>query len=590
MAESYFLLAATFIPLLLAPVAYWIGRKAGAKPATWFSFGALAVSTGLLLIPAVGIYTGQQTVYVERYPWGQFGDFGLRLDGLSLPFALIIYILCTVIALYSRPYMVHKVKEDLPGHSNGGGGEGGVGHGNSLSVHGSHALPGKNIESSSQATVLDTQQYVNNQVALYFALYLTFSMGMLGTVLATNLIQFYVFFELMLVPSFFLIAFYGYGARRRIALMFFFWTHVGAVVLLLGLLAMGFFAGGFDFDTIRANASNIPAQWLPLIVFALVVGLGVKLAAFLLHIWLPYAHAEAPTPVSALLSPAMIGIGAYGLLRLWMELLTGSYEQYSLYINMWGLATMIYGGAMALMQDDIKRVLAYSSISQMGYILFGLSSESILGITGGTMMYITHGLGKAILFMMAGSIILQTGTRSMSKLGGLAGKMPYTAVIAMIGALTIIGIPPTSGFMAEWILFNGVLQTATAEMDPLRTTMFALGILATVLSSAYILWMYKRIFFGKIPEQLAHVKDSNRYITATMGVFAAMTLIIGVYPDLFLNPITDYYNDVIFQGQEGVLPVPSQDTATESGLASENVEQDSRGGDEAAATGAEEGH
>jgi proton-translocating NADH-quinone oxidoreductase chain M len=600
MAESYFLLAATFIPLLLAPVAFWIGRKAGAKPATWFSFGALAVSTGLMLIPAIGIYTGQQTVYVEQYAWGQFGNFGLRLDGLSLPFALIIYILCTVIALYSRPYMVHKVKEDLPGHGDGGvavggagrGEVGSAGHGDNPSIQGSHALPSKNIGSSSQATVLDTQQYVNNQVALYFALYLTFSMGMLGTVLATNLIQFYVFFELMLVPSFFLIAFYGYGARRRIALMFFFWTHVGAVVLLLGLLAMGFFAGGFDFDTIKTNASNIPAQWLPLIVFALVIGLGVKLAAFLLHIWLPYAHAEAPTPVSALLSPAMIGIGAYGLLRLWMELLsgTGSYEQYSLYINMWGLATMIYGGAMALMQDDIKKVLAYSSISQMGYILFGLSSESILGITGGTMMYVTHGLGKAILFMMAGSIILQTGTRSMSKLGGLAGKMPYTAVIAMIGALTIIGIPPTSGFMAEWILFNGVLQTAAAEMDPLRTTMFALGILATVLSSAYILWMYKRIFFGKIPEQLAHVRDSNRYITATMAVFAAMTLIIGVYPDLFLNPITDYYNDVLFQGQEGVLPVPSQDTGTEAGLASENVEQDSQGGDEAAAAGAEEGH
>src|SRR5829696_4773581 len=592
MAESYFLLAATFSPLLLAPVAYAIGRKAGARSATWFSFGALAVSTGLMLLPAIGVYTGQQTVYVEQYAWGQFGNFGLRLDGLSLPFALIIYILCTVIALYSRPYMVHKVKEDLPGHGNGGGG-GGVGYSsNDPSVHGSHALPSENIESSSQATVLDTQQYVNSQVALYFALYLTFSMGMLGTVLATNLIQFYVFFELMLVPSFFLIAFYGYGARRRIALMFFFWTHAGAVVLLLGLLAMGFFAGGFDFDTIRTNASNIPAQWLPLIVFALVIGLGVKLAAFMLHIWLPYAHAEAPTPVSALLSPAMIGIGAYGLLRLWMELLagTGSYEQYSLYINMWGLATMIYGGAMALMQDDIKRVLAYSSISQMGYILFGLSSESILGITGGTMMYITHGLGKAILFMMAGSIILQTGTRSMSKLGGLAGKMPYTAVIAMIGALTIIGIPPTSGFMAEWILFNGVLQTATAQMDPLRTTMFALGILTTVLSSAYILWLYKRIFFGKIPEHLAHVRDPNWYITATMGVLAALTLIIGVYPDLFLNPITDYYNDVMFQGQEGVvLPVPSQDTGTELGVPPENIEQNSGGGGVETAGAEEEG-
>ncbi len=548
--SSYFLLAATFIPLLVAPLAYVLGRRAGANAATWLSFGALAMSTGLLFIPTAGIYSGSQQVYVESYKWGQFGDFGLRLDGLSLPFALIIYILCTVLALYSKPYMIHKVMEDLPGHGKG--------------AYGAHSSnPGEpngtvdNIGSGSMTAVIDTQKHVNNQMGLYFALYLTFSMGMFGTVMATNLIEFYVFFELMLVPSFLLVAFYGYGARRRIALMFFFWTHTGAVVLLLGLLAMGFFAGGFDFATIKENAGKIPGQWLPLIVFALVIGLGVKLAAFMVHIWLPYAHAEAPTPVSALLSPAMIGIGAYGLLRLWMELLTGSYEQYSLYINMWGLATMIYGGAMALMQDDIKRVLAYSSVSQMGYILFGLGSESILGITGGTMLYVTHGLGKAILFMMAGSIILQTGTRSMAKLGGLAGKMPYTAVIAMIGALTIIGIPPTSGFMAEWILFNGVLQTATAEMDPFRTAMFAFGILATVLSSAYILWMFKRIFYGKIPEELAHVKDPNRYITATMAAFAALSLIVGVLPDIFLAPVTDYI-DGIFEGHEAVLPAPAQ--------------------------------
>ncbi|MGI0016307.1 MAG: proton-conducting transporter membrane subunit, partial [Nitrososphaera sp.] len=329
--SSYFLLAATFIPLLVAPLAYVLGRRAGANAATWLSFGALAVSTGLLFIPTAGIYSGSQQVYVESYKWGQFGDFGLRLDGLSLPFALIIYILCTVLALYSKPYMIHKVMEDLPGHGKG--------------AYGAHSSnPGEpngtvdNIGSGSMTAVIDTQKHVNNQMGLYFALYLTFSMGMFGTVMATNLIEFYVFFELMLVPSFLLVAFYGYGARRRIALMFFFWTHTGAVVLLLGLLAMGFFAGGFDFATIKENAGKIPGQWLPLIVFALVIGLGVKLAAFMVHIWLPYAHAEAPTPVSALLSPAMIGIGAYGLLRLWMELLTGSYEQYSLYINMWGLA------------------------------------------------------------------------------------------------------------------------------------------------------------------------------------------------------------------------------------------------------------
>jgi NADH-quinone oxidoreductase subunit M len=209
------------------------------------------------------------------------------------------------------------------------------------------------------------------------------------------------------------------------------------------------------------------------------------------------------------------------------------------------------------MQDDVKKVLAYSSISQMGYILFGLGSESILGITGGALFYVTHGLGKAILFMMAGSIILQTGTRSMSKLGGLAGNMPYTAVITMIGALTIIGIPPTSGFMSEWILFGGVLQTALSQEDLFRVVLFGFGILTTVLSSAYILWMYKRIFFGKIPERLVNVKDSSAYITTTMAALAGLTLVLGVYPDPILNPLTSYVESV-FPQDSGVLQLPSQ--------------------------------
>ena len=591
-----FLLAAVFLPLLLSPLAYIFGRKLGTNFATWFSFSILAISTILLMIPAMSLKSGSHEGYQESYQWSQFGNFGLRLDGLSLPFALIIYILCTVLALYSKPYMIHKITETAneifrvgPNGSNGARDKNDYAGRNDYQTHrttnsesqsesnenSDNRIIGSDSPQSQIATYTpkEIKQYVNTQVGLYFALYLAFSMGMLGTVLATNLIEFFVFFELMLVPSFFLIAFYGYGAKRRIALMFFFWTHVGAVVLLLGLLAMGFFAGGFDYDTVRANVKNIPANWMSIIIFSLVIGLGVKLAAFLLHIWLPYAHAEAPTPVSALLSPAMIGIGAYGLLRLWLELLTGNYTQYSLYINIWGLATMIYGGAMALMQDDVKKVLAYSSISQMGYILFGLGSESILGITGGALFYVTHGLGKAILFMMAGSIILQTGTRSMSKLGGLAGNMPYTAVITMIGALTIIGIPPTSGFMSECILFGGVLQTAVTHADSFRVVLFGFGILTTVLSSAYILWMYKRIFFGKIPERLVNVKDSSAYITATMAAVAGLTLFLGVYPDPILNPITNYVESV-FPQDSGVLQLPSQIEESQDRL---NSEQPSSG-------------
>ena len=545
MTESYYLLIATFLPLLLSPVVYVMAKKGGANSATWLSFGILAISTMLLFMASFSLQGGR-TAYIESYTWSQFGNFGLRIDGLSLPFAIIINILCTVLTLYSKPYMLHKIKESFKENFI-------KGENNSDSESGLYkSNTGVNEMKTLTVSGVNEEQYINHQMGLYFALYLTFSMGMLGTVLATNLIEFYVFFELMLVPSFFLVAFYGYGERKRIALMFFFWTHSGAVVMLLGLLAMGFFAGGFNYDTVRENASKIPDQWLVLIVFALVIGLGVKLAAFLLHIWLPYAHSEAPTPVSALLSPAMIGIGAYALIRLWLELLVGNYSQYSIYINLWGLATMIYGGAMAMMQDDIKRVLAYSSISQMGYILFGIGSDSTLGITGATLMYVSHGLGKAILFMMAGAIILQTGTRSMSKLGGLAGRMPYTAVIAMIGALTIMGIPPTSGFMAEWILFNGVLQSGVANSDTLRIVAFGLGILATVLTAAYILWMYKRIFFGKIPEQYTKIKDPNRYVIVTMAALAAITLILGVYPNPLLNPVADYIQDM-FSNDSTVL-------------------------------------
>ena len=317
------------------------------------------------------------------------------------------------------------------------------------------------INGSNISTLIlsDSQKlYLNSQMGIYFALYLAFSMGMVGTILATNLVEFYAFFELMLVPTFFLIAFFGYGNRKRISFIFFFWSAVGALVLLLGLLAIGFFSGGFDYDVIKANAYKIPINWINLIIVSLLIGFGIKLGSLFLHVWLPDTYTLAPTPITVLISSAMTGIGAYGIIRIWLELLSGHYAGYGIYLEIWGVATMVFGGAMALMQNDIKKVLAYSSISSMGYIIFGLGSESILGISGAILLYVTHGLGKALLFMMAGSVILQTGTRNMDRLGGLGSKMPYTAVFTMIGALTIMGVPITSGFMAEWVLFNGACK------------------------------------------------------------------------------------------------------------------------------------
>ncbi len=510
---------AVFLPLLLSPVAYIIGRKFGPNLATWFCFGVLLYCTILIVLASLN------GTYEEHYPWtAQFGEFGFMLDGLASPFAIIIYVLSTILVLYSKPYMIHHFNERFQ-----------------------EQLQTEVQSSSGQTTAVveakALKEYVNNQSGLYFALFLVFAMGMLGTVLATNLIEFYVFFEVMLIPAFFLIAFWGAGPRRRIALLFFLWTHVGAVILLLGFLTIGFGIGSFDFADIRE--SEIPQDLVLLAAVAIIIGLGVKLAAFIFHIWLPYAHAAAPTPISALLSPAMIGIGAYGIFRLIVEFLPMQYADLSIWLQIWGVATMIYGGAMALMQDDIKRLLAYSSISQMGYLLFGIGSYSVLGLSGAEMMYVTHALGKGLLFMTAGILIVNVGTRSLSKLGGLAGKLPITATCAVIGALTIMGVPPTSGFMGEWTLFFGALETALEEGSTLRAVLFGLGLVATVLTMSYILWMLKRVFFGKLPENLSNVKEGSWYMTAPMMVLAGFTIVLGIYPDIFFEKIIPYMNGVL---------------------------------------------
>ncbi|MBE43747.1 MAG: formate hydrogenlyase [Thaumarchaeota archaeon] len=511
---AYYLLQAVFIPLLLAPLAYYIARKYGVGPSTWFTFGIMLYSTIMLIIPYI---SGS---YAEFYPWNQLGEFGLVLDGLSSPFALMIYILSTVLVLYSRPYMIHKITEEYH-----------------------HQL----TETNDAPVKMKNQQVpihvINHNIGIYYGLFLLFVVGMLGTVLASNLVQFYVFFELMLIPSFFLIAFYGYGAKRRIALMFFFWTHVGAVVLLIALIAMGISAGSFDMAEIME--SSIAPDLLPLIAAGIIIGLAVKLAIFLVHIWLPHAHAEAPTPISALLSPAMIGIGGYALMRLLMVLLPEMYQETSLYLSIWAFITMAYGGAMALMQDDVKRILAYSSISQMGYFIFGFASLNAIGVTGSVMLYISHGTGKALLFMMAGMLILQVGRRSLSKLGGLAGKLPITTTTAIIGALAIMGIPPTNGFMGEWMLFYGALQTALAEGSMLRIIVFGLALSTTVLTAGYLLWMIKRIFFGKLAAGLEKVKEGSLYMTVPMMMLALLTIVIGIYPEIFTSTIIPFMQSII---------------------------------------------
>ena len=464
------------VPFVFVFITYAAGVRWGPK-AGWLSFVALAYSTFLTL------FAGWQGGVQEFYDWRPIGLFGLNADGLSVPILFTIALLCTLMSIYSIPYMHHIIGDD------------------------------------------------KKQFGLYYALLLLYSVGMMGAVLATNLIEFYLFFELMLIPSYFLIAKWGYGDRDRISFMYFMWTHIGALTFLAGILSIGYLSGTFDLQKIVM--ANLPVNLRTWIVVLMVVGLLVKMAAFGLHIWLPHAHAEAPTPISALLSPAMIGIGGYAIVRIVMTVLPGAFFEISIALSIWAVVTMFYGGAMALVQDDIKRLLAYSSISQMGYILLGISSFQILGVSGSMFQYVTHGLGKGILFMMAGAIIMQAhGLRSIGKMGGLAYKMPITATAALIGFLTIMGIPPTTGFISEFLIFAGSFKEAFTLDSMLRIALSFLGVVSTAITAGYSLWAVKRIFFGKLPEELSNVTEAPWVVTGPLLVLAVVSLILGVYPDL----------------------------------------------------------
>jgi len=565
-SSSYYLMVATFLPLIFSPVAYYLGKRKGINIVTWFSLGVLALSTIFLIVPSFNLGSGG--IYQETYSWSLLGHFGLKLDGLSIPFAITIYFISTVVVLYSKPYMIRKILNEYDKVKDDSNSK------MDTIDSGYSAVNINNKDSQSTLVLSDNQKlYLNGQMGLYFALYLALSMGMVGTVLATNLVEFYAFFELMLVPALFLIAFFGYGNRKRTSFVFFFWSAIGALILLLGLLAIGFFTGGFDYDIIKANAFKIPLNWVSLIIFSILIGFGIKLGLLFLHIWLPDTYTLSPTPISVLISSAMTGIGAYGIIRVWLDLLSIHYAGYGIYLELWAVATMVFGGAMALMQNDMKKVLAYSSISSMGYILFGIGSESVLGVSGAILLFVTHGLGKALLFMSSGSLIMQTGTSNMNNLGGLSGKMPYTAVLTMIGALTIMGVPITSGFMAEWVLFNGSLQGAIVNhWDSVKVIAFAIAMLTTALTSAYILWLYKRVFFGVVPETLKNVKDASGYVIITMGILAAFTLILGIYPDLFYKSIINYVEN-LYNHTNGIALIKQKTTTSANSKVSENLSE-----------------
>jgi len=481
---------AVLLPVAFMPVVYLLGRQMGGRVA-WVAALPLVYTT-LSLVRLMPVVSGAPVAeYLEWLPGVRFGFY---LDGLSLPIAALVAFLSVVAIIYSAEEMGCRIPEMY-------GGENPRAH------------------------------------ATYYAVMLAYAASMVGVVLSTNLFQFYMFFELMIIPSYMLINVYGSGEKEKTALSYLLWSIVGAVIFFTGVLMAYGVTGSYEITSLAQLGGT---RYAGVVTALFVVGMGVKLAMLGVHFWQPAAYAEAPTAVSALLSPAMSGLAAYSMARMLLPV-SGALQSVYTPALAWGLATMVYGGLMALSENDVKRMLAYSSMSQMGYIFIGVASANALGATGGMLHYITHAFGKAALFFCAGVIIQRTGVRDIRELGGLASKMPLTATVFLLGALNLAGIPPTVGYPSKMMVFMGALGPGVVGGDPVQFTLGLVALVSTALTVAYTTWAMRRIFFGPLPEHLNGVRDAPALMGVAMALVAGLSLLLGVYP----RPVFDLVAEAV---------------------------------------------
>lgn len=358
----------------------------------------------------------------------------------------------------------------------------------------------------------------------FYALLLLFGVGMSGTTLADDLFLFYVFWELMLIASCVLILVWGDGERRgAIALKYFIFTHIGSLMVLVSLLMLYDATGSDSLVALRAGGWSLAPGMMTTVLTLFFIGFSVKMAIFPVHLWLPDAHTVAPMPVTIMLAAAMLSMGTYGILRFPFSLF--SLEQiapFAVPLMIAGLVSEIYGALMSLAEQDVKRIIAYSSVSQMGYILFGLGTLTAAGIEGATLHVIYHAIVKALLFMVTGLVIHATGKREIDALSGLGKVLPGVTAFAVIGALGIAGMPPLGIFNSEWMIFAGGFETTHIVLSVL--TLFA-----SLLTVIYALRFAGGIFFGERPEGLK-VETLPPAMFYTTAALTALLIIEGLFP------------------------------------------------------------
>jgi len=383
--------------------------------------------------------------------------------------------------------------------------------------------------------LLSSWTAISKRPLAYYAFLLILESAMIGVFVSLDLLLFYLFFEASLVPMFFLIGIWGGERRIYAAIKFFIYTAVGSLLMLVGIIALWFIYGTFDYATLlQAISANPLAPRAELALFAaFALAFCIKVPLFPLHTWLPDAHTEAPTAGSVILAGVLLKMGTYGLLRFNLALFPDASRRAAWLIITLAVIGIIYGALVAMVQPDFKRLVAYSSVSHMGFVVLGLFSFTELGMQGALYQMLNHGVSTGALFLFVGFIYERRHTRLISEFGGLAKPMPWYATLFVIAALSSIGLPFLNGFVGEFLILIGT-WTSTAVSHPWITAMLAAT--GVIWAAVYMLWMLQRVLFGEVrnPEN-ARLKDLNNRELGLILPLMLLMLFMGVYPRVFLD-------------------------------------------------------
>ncbi|HEY5540621.1 MAG TPA: NADH-quinone oxidoreductase subunit M [Coriobacteriia bacterium] len=463
-----------FLPLIGAAVCALLPKNRPEWP-RWVALAFSAVDLALVAWVVYRFVPGQGRQFAEKFAWVPQAhiNYSMALDGISLPL-LVLSALLTFLAVLASWKMDKKP-------------------------------------------------------AFYFAMMMLLQVGMNGVFLALDFVLFYVFWELVLVPMYFLIAQWGGPRREYAAMKFFLYTLFGSVFMLVGIVTLYLNTGTFDMIRLVTLGGLLPAstQWWLFLLFFL--GFAVKVPIWPLHTWLPDAHVEAPTAASALLAGVLLKMGIYGFLRVSLPMLPHAFHQWQWFLAVLAMISIVYGAAVAFAQTDIKKLVAYSSVSHMGFAMLGIASGTAVGLNGAMAVSFSHGLIAGMLFLMVGQVYDRAHTREISQLSGLAGQMPVIAGLLAFASIASIGLPGLSGFVGEFMSLLGAWQSDLARWIVLASSM---GVL---LGAAYMLWMIQRVILGQPSYIIADCADASAREVLVVAPLVALIVAVGLDWSLLLR-------------------------------------------------------